>query len=167
MCLMSGNGSLVDGEDNDDKQNLANAIGRLSVRFSVALAGMFILVLSLSLPVVSHGDGNGKIRMYKLNKKKQLVKLNWIKGGGEMVCVNSKKRRDIHRFAQIGYEFCQLFAEKDCEAGTEVTAMWTGKKLRNTDIDISRPQTKLLQGSEWITHPEKNTAIRSWFCSYN
>jgi len=80
-----------------------------------------------------------------------------------------KKARDVYRFAQNGFAYCGLYSSEDCRKGSEILAKWRGKKYRVAEavLDVAQPQIKLLRGSEWFLALEKNTTVRSWFCSYN
>ena len=111
-------------------------------------------------------DDHGSIRLYKLNKKGQPVKQNWVGKQGKEGCHNLRLKREVFRVAQVGYEYCVVYGEKDCTSGSEVQAMWDGKRYRVADIDVKKPQTQLLRGSKWVLNPEENVIIRSWRCEY-
>ena len=130
--------------------------------------GFFLTILSVSLMSVPavQADDHGSIRLYKLNKKGQPVKQNWVGKQGLAGCQNLRLKREVFRVAQIGYEYCVVYSKKDCESGSEVQAMWDGKRYRVADIDIKQPQTKLLRGSKWVLNPDQNVIIRSWQCEY-
>ena len=113
-----------------------------------------------------YADDHGKVRIYKLNKKDQLVRLRRIKMEAGSVCNNQKKNQKAHRFALIGFKSCTVYDNKNCRSGDEVSALWGGGKYRSADIDISQPQTLLLEGTEWYFSSQENVTIRSWSCSY-
>ena len=118
------------------------------------------------LPQVALPDHHGKVRMYKLNKKKQMIRQKWLKDVEEPGCHNTFKSRKVHRFTQIGYDYCILYAQDSCQEGSEVLAKWEGRKYKNADFDVDQPQLKIFQGAEWFLDPEKNVTVRSWYCEY-
>ena len=104
--------------------------------------------------------------MYKLNSKGQAVNQLWVKKPKAEQCVTAIRNRNVFQFSQIGFSWCQVFSKKDCEPGSEVPAMWGGKRYRVADIDITEPQLRLLRGTEWMLSEETNVTVRSWYCSY-
>jgi hypothetical protein len=106
------------------------------------------------------------IRLYRLNKKGQLINQRWVGDTDEDGCHDLRGFRKVHRFAQVGYAYCELFQEHGCSKESQVTAMWHGRKYRKADIDITQPQERLLPGSLWYLDPEKNVEISSWSCQY-
>lgn len=139
-------------------------VGRKTRHLVFAVALGIGGIIGLSNPVI--GDDHGKVRIYKLNNKGQLIQQRWVKNTHEEGCKSSYKRREAHRFAQVGFAYCQIFSENNCLHGSEVPAMWGGRRYRMADIDINEPQIKILKGTRWILAEEKNKTIRSWFCSY-
>jgi hypothetical protein len=132
-------------------------------RHAVVLLSL-VLFLGMSLPVVA--DHHGSVRIYKLNSKKQLFKQRWTKTSHPAGCHDLRGTRKVHRFAQVNFAWCAAYSSDTCEAGTELEAMWQGGKYRAADIDVSKPQIRLLPGSKWYFDPEKNIRIRSWRCEY-
>ena len=132
----------------------------------ILLSSLIVLTLTGHSPVIA--DDHGKIRVYKLNKKDQLVRQRWGNKIRPINCHNLKKPREVHRFAQTGYEFCQIFSARNCVAGSEVLAMWDGNKYRikGVEIDTEQPQLYLYRGSKWLLDPEKNVEITSIRCQY-
>ena len=127
------------------------------------------LVFILAVPgwagiAVAHD--HGKIRIYNLNSKGQEVKQRMVSNPENGECYTSPVAREISRFAQIGYDRCRLYSKDECEAGSEITAMWGERKYRVADIDITQPQTDLLRGTQWVVSQEENIKIRSWYCEY-
>ena len=134
-------------------------------RFTAVLP---LLILPASLVLVSplRADDHGSVRIYKLNSKDQLVKQRWIKNRHLSGCRDLRRSRKAYRFAQTGFAWCTVYADGDCAEGSEIAAMWRGKNYRTADIDINKPQTKMLPGSEWYLDEDSNIKIGSWFCSY-
>ena len=107
---------------------------------------------------------NASIRLYKLNNKGQLINQRWLGDTDEEGCHNLRAVRKVHRFAQVGYSYCELYREKGCSEGSQVAAKWRGSKYRKADIDVKQPQQRLLPGSNWYLDPDKNIEIASWYC---
>ncbi len=141
--------------------------GENSLRRIVAAMG-FGLICGLIYGTAGSvlADDHGKVRIYKLNKKQQLLRQRRMEKSGVAGCHGLSRPGQVHRFAQSGYAYCALFAENNCRQGTEITAKWHGKKYRSANVDLTRPQVRLLPGSQWILAPYRNTAIQSWFCRY-
>lgn len=104
------------------------------------------------------GDDELKIvRFYKLNKKGQqnrlFIRESRLKKPG---CHNFSTSPKIYRLTQIGYEYCIVFAKKNCSAGTEITGGWKGDKI----------DSKLSEGGEWLFthHNKKGVKAKSWSC---
>ena len=139
---------------------------RCTFRVIVVLTQIaFLAGLSFSQPVLSHD--HGKVRMYKLNKKDQPVRLKWLKDTNEEGCHSLFKTRKIFRFAQVGYSYCVLYSGESCAVGSEVSAKWLGKKYKNATFDVDEPQTKLVKGTEWFLSQDENIKINSWYCEYS
>ncbi len=104
--------------------------------------------------------------MYKLNKKGQLIKQRWLKDTEVPGCHDTLKSRKVHRFAQVGFAYCQLFTSESCAPESVLQVMWGGGKYRTATFDLDEPQEKIVKGTEWVLDPEKNVIVRSWSCSY-
>ena len=111
-------------------------------------------------------NGSASIRLYRLNSKGQLINQRWVGDTDEDGCHDLRGSRKVHRFAQVGYAYCELFREHGCSKESQVTAMWHGRKYRKADIDVTQPQQRLLPGSLWYLDPDKNIEIASWSCRY-
>lgn len=117
------------------------------------------LILSFSpIHLAYAGDDTLKIiRFYKLNSKGQqnrlVIRQSRLKKPG---CHNFTTSPKIYRLTQIGYEYCIVFAKKNCSPGTEISGSWKGDEL----------DTKFSQGGEWLFthHDEKGVKAKSWSC---
>jgi len=127
-----------------------------------------ILILLSGTAGKANADDHGSIRLYKLNKKGQVIGQRWSRKLDVDGCYNLSKPRKAHRFAQIGYRYCRVFTQKECPAGSELAAMWTGKKYRveGLEIDTDQPQRRLFRGSKWVFDEKKNIFIMSIYCTY-
>jgi hypothetical protein len=123
-------------------------------------------VLFLSWVIPCPADHHGSVRIYKLNSKNQLVKNRWVKREHKPGCHDLRGRKKAHRFAQTGFDWCTIYRGDKCEPGTELGAMWRGKKYRTADIDVSQPQIQLLPGSDWYLDQSRNIEMGSWACEY-
>ena len=94
-------------------------------------------------------------RMYTANKLKQQREVTFVLNTDEPGCHNLIKKRRIYRVAQIGFETCTVYSEKDCEEGTEVPVSWKNKK---------DPVTSFTRGARWFLPGELGSKMRSWKC---
>lgn len=134
---------------------------RFLVSFILSLA-----LLGLAVPSITIAHDHGKVRMYKLNKKDQPIRQKWLSNTDKAGCHGTRKTRAVFRFAQVGYDYCILYAKENCAEGFEVPGKWGGKKYKNAEFDIDEPQIRLLRGTEWYLNNSQNTSIKSWFCAY-
>ncbi|MGI9318214.1 MAG: hypothetical protein ACR2QW_12865 [bacterium] len=127
---------------------------------------VLLVLLFLSAMIPCKADHHGSVRIYKLNKKDQLIKSRWVKHSDKPGCHDLRGTKKAHRVAQVGYAWCTIYSGDSCEPGTELSAMWRGKKYRTADIDVTKPQVRLLQGSDWFLDQSSNIKIGSWACEY-
>lgn len=108
----------------------------------------------------------GSVRAYKLNSKNQLIRQSWTKNSDEAGCHDLWRARQVHRFAQVGFAWCTIYAGDDCAAGSELAATWVGGKYRQAEIAEGEPQIKILPGSNWYLSDSENVEVGSWYCEY-
>lgn len=94
-------------------------------------------------------------RMYTANKLMQQREVTFVLNTDEPGCHNLIKKRRIYRVAQIGFEACSVYSEKDCEEGTEIPVSWKNKK---------DPVTSFTRGARWFLPGERGSKMRSWKC---
>ncbi len=135
-------------------------------RFSAKLVLYLTTVVSLIFFAPVLADNHGSVRVYKLNSKGQLIKKGWVKHSEEPGCHDLRRQHQVHRFAQVGFSWCTLYAGDKCEPGTELSALWKGSNYRKIDVDLSLPQTRLLPGSKWYLDPSQKSGVGSWACQY-
>ena len=111
-------------------------------------------------------SGNGVVRVYAFDGEGHLERQIWPRDTNKEGCHRLSRLRSVHRFAQKGFEYCQVFNSRTCEMGTEVSAVWGGKDYRIVDIDADEPQFKLYRGTNWLLDVEGNVQIGSWACYY-
>lgn len=78
-----------------------------------------------------------------------------VRNTDEPGCHNLITKRRIYRVAQIGFEFCTLYSEKDCEEGAEIAVSWKNKK---------EPATEITPGARWFLPGERGSKMASWKC---
>lgn len=113
---------------------------------------VLILVLTTAYASVQAAD----FRIYRANKQLQqdrVLALNEDEPG----CHNLLLTLKIYRVAQIGYEHCTVFSEKDCEAGSEVPVSWKRE---------DEPVKKFTQGARWflVSDDPRGHEMGSWYC---
>lgn len=94
-------------------------------------------------------------RLYYANKLLQQRQVAMVRNTDEPGCHNLIKKRRIYRVAQIGFETCTVYAEKNCEAGTEIEVSWKNKKA---------PSVSITPGARWYLPGERGTKMGSWNC---
>lgn len=78
-----------------------------------------------------------------------------IRNTDEPGCHNLFNKRRVYRAAQIGFATCTLYAEKDCEAGTEIEVRWKNK---------GEPKIAFTRGARWFLPGERGAKMKSWQC---
>ncbi|MDJ0956430.1 MAG: hypothetical protein QNI91_06225 [Arenicellales bacterium] len=99
--------------------------------------------------------GAADFRMYTANKLMQQREVTFVLNTDEPGCHNLIKKRRIYRVAQIGFESCTVYSEKNCEEGTEIPVSWKNKK---------DPITSFTRGARWFLPGERGSKMRSWKC---
>lgn len=135
-----------------------------SIVLSLSIVMALTACSSVSTPEGKSGDG--KVRMYSFNDKQQLIRQRFTKDTEIEGCHSLSDPEEVHRFAQFGYDYCQVFSQPNCQNGSEVAALWGGSDYRVRDIDVSEPQKILYQGGQWLLAENENVVIQSWSCSY-
>ena len=115
-------------------------------RLLVVLAASLLLTIPFA---PAHADDHGKVRMYKLNKKGQLLKQRWLTDTEQPGCHNTLSERKVHRFAQVGFAYCQLFSAENCTGESVLAVEWGGGKYRTATVDLDKQKKKIIQGTEW------------------
>lgn len=94
-------------------------------------------------------------RMYTANSFMQQRQVTFVRNTDEPGCHNLITKRRIYRVAQIGFETCSIYSEKDCEEGTEIAVSWKNKKT---------PKTSFTRGARWFLPGERGSKMGSWKC---
>lgn len=110
----------------------------------------------------SAGNSDNNIWFYRLNNKAQQTSFTLVKDTNVAGCHNMLKKSRLHRIALKGFQYCEVFAEKDCRDGTQLSAQWLAKKVKSEDK--KHPTTKFTKGSRWVFDREGNVKARSWRC---
>lgn len=115
----------------------------------LALLGMFILATAASAWAAD-------FRIYRANQRLQLDRVPAM-NGDEPGCHNMLLSIRIYRVAQIGYEHCTVYSERDCEEGSEVPVTWKQE---------DEPVKQFTQGDRWflVGDEPQGHKMGSWYC---
>lgn len=118
-----------------------------------ALAG---LVLGMTLITASASLQAADFRIYRANKQLQQDRV-LARNEDEPGCHNMLLTITVYRVAQIGYEYCTVYSERDCESGSEIPVTW---KLEDA------PVKQFTQGARWFLVGEnpRGHKMGSWYC---
>lgn len=125
-----------------------------------------VICLLMSSTPPAFAEALSEVRFFKVNKKDQQTEYRLIRDRREPGCHSLRLARKLYRVQVIGFDHCEVFANAACEAGSELSFMWSGRKKSRNDVDTSKPQTKLPLGSRWLSHPERMTKFKSWRCGH-
>jgi hypothetical protein len=113
------------------------------------------LALLIVLPLAAQAR-DPEIRMYKMTHDGHTEKYLLFGKGDEPGCHNLPYQYHVYQVAIVGFASCSLFAEKDCQPDSIISAYWKGK---------DKPATRLRQGSRWMmTRDGSEADVRSWSC---
>lgn len=95
-------------------------------------------------------------RIYRANKSLQIDQVPAF-NEDEPGCHNMLLGLTVYRVAQIGYEYCTVYAEKDCQEGTEVPVSWKEEEA---------PVKQFTQGDRWflVSDDPQGHKMGSWYC---
>lgn len=95
-------------------------------------------------------------RIYRANKSLQIDQVPAF-NEDEPGCHNMLLGLTVYRVAQIGYEYCTVYAEKDCQEGTEVPVSWKEEEA---------PVKQFTQGDRWFLESDdpQGHKMGSWYC---
>ena len=128
-----------------------------------------ILLITFLSACASTGDSgsasnnnDNNIWFYRTNSQGQQTSFTLVKDTNLPGCHNMLKLSRLHRIALKGFQYCEVFAEKDCQEGTKLSAQWLAKRVKSEDK--KQPTTKFTKGSRWVFDREGNIRARSWQC---
>ena len=129
-----------------------------------------ILVITFLSACASSGGGeatsnnnDNNIWFYRTNSIGQQTSFTLIKNTNQSGCHNMIKQSQLHRVAVKGFQYCEVFAEKDCKDATKLSAQWLAKRVKSDDK--KQPTTKFSKGSRWVFNRDGNVKARSWRCT--
>jgi len=104
------------------------------------------------------------IRFYSMNKQQQQRELVLVPGAGQEGCHNLPLTRTVYRVAQVGFKFCEIYARKDCQTGSEYNLRWP---TTTQDLDKAGPTTRITPGAKWLFVTVGAAKVSSWSCRLN
>ena len=115
-----------------------------------------VAFLALSLLAFGARASAANFRIYRVNDEMQLDRIPAFHED-EPGCHNMLLRFTVYRVAQIGYEYCTVYSEKDCKAGSELQVSWKQKE---------NPVTQFTQGDRWflVSDDSHGRKMGSWYC---
>lgn len=121
-----------------------------------SLAGLAGLVMLAGCAGQPSSPEPMEFRVYRANERLQLDRVPTL-DEDEPGCHNMLLTLRVYRAAQIGFEHCTVYAEKDCQKGTEIPVSWKKE---------GAPVTQFTQGDRWFLvsdHPQGRD-MGSWYC---
>jgi len=121
-----------------------------------ALAGLAGLVMLAGCAGQPSSSQPTEFRIYRANERLQLDRIPTL-DEDEPGCHDMLLTLRVYRVAQIGFEHCTVYAEKDCRKGTEIPVSWKQEDA---------PVTQFTQGDRWFLmsdHPQGRD-MSSWYC---
>jgi hypothetical protein len=103
-----------------------------------------------------------EIRFYKVNSKGQQSEVGFLRNRDKPGCHNTLGGRDVFRVAQIGFTYCEVYSEKDCEADSALIMNWKGPVKPNSAR--AQPTERLMPGDMWYFDENEPLEINSWKC---
>ena len=88
-----------------------------------------------------------EIRFYSIDSNNQQRELLLVPGASRPGCHNLPLTRSVYRVAQVGFESCQVFAEKECASGSEYKMRWAAA---SEDPDKLERTTNITPGAKWL-----------------
>lgn len=112
--------------------------------------------LALALLAASAAAWSSDFRVYRANDDMQLDLIP-VFNEDEPGCHNMLLTLTVYRVAQIGYQYCSVYAEKDCKPGSEIQVSWKKEK---------EPVTQFTQGDRWflVSDERRGHKMGSWYC---
>ena len=101
------------------------------------------------------------IRFYSINEKNQERELLFLMGTTQPGCHNLPLKQSVYRVAQVGFEFCEVFSEKNCAPGNLHVMKWIGPE---NDSQVMLPTTKITPGARWLFDGPTEAQLSSWLC---
>ncbi len=93
-------------------------------------------------------------RIYWIDKEGNQRRVFVLSNAGKPGCHSLPIKRRVYRVAQVGFKECTIYAERDCQAGTELTVSWKNKKKTTT----------ITPGARWFLEGERGSEMGSWHC---
>jgi hypothetical protein len=117
---------------------------------------LFAAMAGLILVAASIPGHAADFRAYRANKQLQIDRIPTL-NEDEPGCHNLLLGFSVYRVAQIGFEYCAIYEEKDCKSGTEVPVSWKQEEA---------PVKQFTQGDRWflVSEDPQGRSVGSWYC---
>lgn len=98
-----------------------------------------------------------EFRMYRANDRLQLDRIPAL-NEDEPGCHDMLLTLRVYRVAQIGFEYCTAYSEKNCREGSEIPVSWKNEEA---------PVTRITQGDRWflVSDHRRGADMGSWYCA--
>jgi len=122
-------------------------------RCLAALAGAALLAGCASQP---SDYGPKDFRIYRANDRLQLDRIPTL-DENEPGCHDMLLTLRVYRVAQIGFEYCTVYADQGCREGNEVPVTWKREEA---------PVKRFTQGDRWflVSDHRQGHDMGSWYC---
>lgn len=110
-----------------------------------------VALLALTSVAVQAAD----FRIYTANKLLQQRRAFSFSDADKPGCHNLPFGQRVYRVAQIGFERCFIYAEKDCKPGNELKVSWKNER---------EPALEITPGARWYLEGERGSKMGSWKC---
>jgi len=118
---------------------------------------LILFALAMFVCFSSLAGQKSEFRIYKANELKQQDRIFVPFAGQKPGCHNLLIRLEIYRVAQIGFDHCTIYSEKDCKEGSEIPVHWKKDPKK-------QPTTTITQGARWFLPGETGSEMGSWKC---
>ena len=144
------------------RNNKAKRSNGYSLAMCTAFVGAALLLSSCGQkgPLYTP-PGETEIRFYSLNKQQQQRELVLVPNASEVGCHNLPLTRLIYRVAQVGFTFCEIYRENDCQSGSQHLLRWSDPKKNSSTKELT---TQITPGAKWIFSMADVVKVSSWSC---
>jgi len=120
------------------------------------------LALMLATPSVAEAGPRKMIRFYKVNDKGQETRQSMVRNTDEPGCHNVRRSLKASRVVVLGFSWCEVYAEKDCDPQSRLVANWDGERKKSEAK--RQPNGRMDKGTRWVLNPVENIPVASFNC---